>query len=317
VAQASPYRAYSPRPFLKADRSSVEILFGGLHWRAEHVIAALFENLGYRARSLPPASKADLLAGRELADIGQCCPTSFTTGNLANFLRAEKARLGIDAVAERYVHVTAGACGACRFGQYHQSYELALRNLGLEHVRMFLLSQSDLDQGEVAGGGLELNMSLTIGLLWAILCTDVLQSLEYQTRPYEVRAGQTDTVVRESVEYLCDTFRRRPAQGRKWSVLVWHLVTDYFTAALREVFAGSTPSKSTACSPSRWSRSPVNSICRRSRAIPTTTSTVGWNPKARRSIPPPSRCGSIICCAFARSRSRIISASIAARAGGC
>jgi predicted nucleotide-binding protein (sugar kinase/HSP70/actin superfamily) len=239
VAKASPYRAYSPQPFLKADRSSVEILFGGLHWRAEHVIAALFENLGYRARPLPPASKADLLAGRELADIGQCCPTSFTTGNLANFLQAEKARLGMDAVAERYVHVTAGACcacRACRFGQYHQSYELALRNLGLEHVRMFLLSQSDLDQGEVAGGGLELNMSLTIGLLWAILCTDVLQSLEYQTRPYEVRAGQTDAVVRESVEYLCDTFRRRPAQGRKWSVLVWHLVTDYFTAALREVF---------------------------------------------------------------------------------
>ena len=151
-------------------------------------------------------------------------------------MRAEKEGLGIDAVAERYVHVTAGACGACRFGQYHQSYELALRNLGLEHVRMFLLSQSDLDQGEVAGGGLELNMPLTIGLLWAILCTDVLQSLEYQTRPYEVRAGQTDAVVRESVEYLCDIFRRRPPQGRKWSVLVWHLMTDYFTAALREVF---------------------------------------------------------------------------------
>jgi predicted nucleotide-binding protein (sugar kinase/HSP70/actin superfamily) len=51
-----------------------------------------------------------------------------------------------------------------------------------------------------------------------------------------VRAGQTDAVVRESVEYLCEIFRRRPAQGRKWSVLVWHLVTDYFTAALREVF---------------------------------------------------------------------------------
>jgi predicted nucleotide-binding protein (sugar kinase/HSP70/actin superfamily) len=236
VGQAAPYRAYSPRPFLKADRSNVEILFGGLHWRAERVIAAVFENLGYRARPLPPATKADLLTGRELADIGQCCPTSFTTGNLANYLQAEKERLGVDAIAERYVHVTAGACGACRFGQYHQSYELALRNLGLESVRMFLLSQSDLDQGAVAGGGLELNMPLTIGLLWAILCTDVLQGLEYQTRPYEVRKGQTDAVVRESVDYLCDIFSRRPARGQKWSVLVWHLATDYFTAALREVF---------------------------------------------------------------------------------
>jgi len=175
IVAGAPYRAYSPRPFLPADRAKVEILFGGLHWRAERVIAAVFENLGYRARPLPPAAKADLLTGRELADIGQCCPTSFTTGNLANFLHGEARRLGADAVADRYVHLTAGACGACRFGQYHQSYELALRNLGLESFRMFLLSQSDMDQGAVAGGGLTLDMPLTIGLLWAILCTDVLQ----------------------------------------------------------------------------------------------------------------------------------------------
>ena len=163
---------------------------GGLHWRAEGVIAAVFENLGYRARPLPPATRGDLLTGRDLADIGQCCPTSFTTGNLANFPNAEKQRLGVEGIAERYVHITAGACGACRFGQYHQSYELALRNLGLE----------------------------------------------YRTRPYEIRTGQTDAVVRESVDYLCEVFRRRPVHGRKWSVLVWHLITDYFSSALREIF---------------------------------------------------------------------------------
>jgi predicted nucleotide-binding protein (sugar kinase/HSP70/actin superfamily) len=232
----APYRAYSPRPFLRADRSKVEILFGGLHWRAERVIQAVFENLGYRARPLPPATKADLITGRELADIGQCCPTSFTTGNLANYLHRRAQQIGADAVADRYVHVTAGACGACRFGQYHQSYELALRNLGLESFRMFLLSQSEMDQGAVPGGGLELNMPLTIGVLWAILCTDVVQGLEYRTRPYEVQRGQTDAVVHDSVDLLCDVFRHRPARGKKWGVLVWHLSTDHFTAALREVF---------------------------------------------------------------------------------
>jgi predicted nucleotide-binding protein (sugar kinase/HSP70/actin superfamily) len=236
VAQAMPYRAYAPRPFLPAERDTVEILFGGLNWRAERVITAVFDNLGYRARALPPATKADLLAGRELADIGQCCPTSFTTGNLANYLQREAQRIGAGAVAERYVHLTAGACGACRFGQYHQSYELALRNLGLESFRMFLLSQSDMDQGALKGGGLVLDMRLTIGIIWAILCTDVLQGLEYRTRPYEVASGQTDAVVAASVDYLCEVFRRRPLRGRKWGVLAWHLSTGYFTAALREVF---------------------------------------------------------------------------------
>lgn len=231
------YKAYKPRPFVRSERSEVEILFGGLHWRAESLIQASFQRLGYRARPLPVATKADLLAGRELADIGQCCPTSFTTGNLANFLRTEAERDGAETVANKFIHLTAGACGACRFGQYHQSYELALRNIGLDSFRLFLLAQDQFNQGEANGGGLEINMPLTIGSLWAILCADVLQGLEYRTRPYEVQKGQTDRVVRESVDYLCEAFRNQPQRGKTWGVLLWHLSTDYFVDALRHVFA--------------------------------------------------------------------------------
>ena len=235
AATLQSYRAYKPRPLTRAERDRVEILFGGLHWRAERVIQAVLENLGYKSRILPTATKEDLLAGRELADIGQCCPTSFTTGNLANFLRSEVKRLGKDEVAERYVYVTAGSCGSCRFGQYHQSYELALRNLGLDSFRMFLMAQNKMDQGAAEGGGLEINMPFTLGAVWAVLCTDVLQSLEYQTRPYEVIPGQTDQVVRECVDHLCEAFRNRPQVGKKWGTLLWHLSTDYFADALREV----------------------------------------------------------------------------------
>src|SRR5262249_21649963 len=87
------YQAYSPRPFRREERDEVEILFGGLHWRLEKVIQAVFENVGCRARPLPTASKADLMRGRELADIGQCCPTSFVTGNLANFPNGGPGRI--------------------------------------------------------------------------------------------------------------------------------------------------------------------------------------------------------------------------------
>jgi predicted nucleotide-binding protein (sugar kinase/HSP70/actin superfamily) len=229
------YRAYQPKPLTKQEIDNVEVLFGGLHWRAERVLQALFENLGYRARPLPAATRADLLLGRELADIGQCCPTSFTTGNLANFLRVEAERIGNKNVTRSFAYLTAGACGACRFGQYHQSYELALRNLGLEDFRLFLVDQDRLDQGPINGGGLEMNMPLTLGAVWAILCTDVLQSLEYRVRPYEVEHGATQRAVERSVDYLCDVFRKRPQRGKKWSSLVWHLSTDYFVNALREV----------------------------------------------------------------------------------
>jgi predicted nucleotide-binding protein (sugar kinase/HSP70/actin superfamily) len=235
TATHAPYRAYAPRPFTKAERDRVTILFGGLHWRAERLVQAAFENVGYRAEVLPVATKDDLLAGREVADIGQCCPTSFTTGNLVNFLRARARDLGAKEVADRYVYLTAGACGACRFGQYHQSYELALRNSGLEAFRLFLLAQDNLDQGAATGDGLHFDVPFTTGVIWALLCADVLQDLEYQVRPYEVVAGQTDRVVRESVDDLCDVFRKRPLHANKWRSLLWHLTTGYFADALRNV----------------------------------------------------------------------------------
>jgi predicted nucleotide-binding protein (sugar kinase/HSP70/actin superfamily) len=230
-----PYRTYKPRPFTREERDEVTILFGGLHWRVERLIQGAMENLGYRTQVLPTASRADLLTGREVADIGQCCPTSFTTGNLANVLREEAARVGAQEVAKRYVYVTAGSCGACRFGQYHQSYELALRNVGLESFRMFLLDQGNPDQGAHEGGGLELNIPFTIGAVWAIVLSDVVQDFEYQIRPYEVNRGETERVSRECIEHLYEILRKRPWRGAGWGSALWHVATPYFVSAMREV----------------------------------------------------------------------------------
>jgi predicted nucleotide-binding protein (sugar kinase/HSP70/actin superfamily) len=230
-----PYRAYKPQPFSRAERDTVTILFGNLHWRAERVMQGALANLGYRTQILPTATREDLLAGREVADIGQCCPTSFTTGNLVNFLRGEARRIGAAEVAKNYIFVTAGSCGACRFGQYHQSYELALRNSGLNAFRMFLLGQDDLDQGAAAGGGLDLNLPFTLGAVWSVLLADVVQDLEYQTRPYEIKPGATARAAKDGIEILYQALLKRPRRGRKWGALAWHLATPYFVAAMKEV----------------------------------------------------------------------------------
>jgi predicted nucleotide-binding protein (sugar kinase/HSP70/actin superfamily) len=229
------YRTYQPRPFTRAERDEVTVLFGGLHWRAERLIQGAMENLGYRTRVLPTATRADLLTGREVADIGQCCPTSFTTGNLANFLREEAKKSSPEDVAQKYVYVTAGSCGSCRFGQYHQSYELALRNVGLESFRMFLLDQGNPDQGAQEGGGLELNIPFTFGAIWAVVLSDVIQDMEYRTRPFEVNPGETERVSRECVEIVYEAFLRRPWRGTKWGSVLWHIGTDHFVKAMREV----------------------------------------------------------------------------------
>ena len=232
---SEPYRAYKPQPFTREERDKVTILFGNLHWRAERVMQGVFSNLGYRTQILPTATRADLLAGREVADIGQCCPTSFTTGNLVNTLRSEAKRIGAEEVSKNYIYLTAGSCGACRFGQYHQSYELALRNSGLSGFRMFLMGQGGLDQGAAAGGGLDLNLPLLLGSAWSVLLADVVQDLEYQTRPYETKPGETVRASKDAVEILHRAMLERPARGKKWSSLAWHLASPYFVNAMKEV----------------------------------------------------------------------------------
>jgi len=229
------YRAYQPRPFTREERQDVTILFGGMHWRVERLLQGALARLGYRTRILPTATKEDLLTGRAIADIGQCCPTSFTVGNLANVLHDEAEKSSAEDVAKKFVYFTAGSCGACRFGQYHQSYELALRNIGMESFRMFLLAQDGLDQGETAGGGLELNLPFTLGAIWAVMVSDVVQNLEYQTRPYEVVPGETEQVSRQSVEYLYEVFRTAPVRGGKWGSALWYAGSAYFVKALKEV----------------------------------------------------------------------------------
>ena len=209
------------------------ILFGGHHWRAERMLQANFENNGYKSRPLPTATRDDLERGRELVDTGQCCPTAFTTGNLVNFITDVAAREGKDALFQNYIHVTAGSCRGCRFGQYHQSYELALKNLGLEGFRMYFMEQGKIEPSSIPGGGLEFSLPLLLGAAFAVLCADIIQDFEYQVRPYEVVPGATDKAVLAAMDELYKAILNRPIKGKKLGAFYWHLTTNYYANALK------------------------------------------------------------------------------------
>ncbi len=229
------YTAYKPRPFTRDERKDVTVLFGGLTWKHERLIQGALQNLGYKAETLPNIAREDLDAGKELIDAGSCCPTTFTTGNLVRFLKERSAIEGPEAAANNYVFMTAGACGPCRFGQYHESYTMALDGIGLRDFRLFLLDQTNLDQGAAGGGGLEINLPFTLGIIWGVLCGDILTDLEYRTRPYEVVPGETDRVLKDATERMYQAFRNRPTSKTKVGAALWHLLTGHFTGALRDV----------------------------------------------------------------------------------
>ena len=228
------YRAYRPRPFTKEERAYTTILFGGLTFKHERLMEGALENMGYKAKALPNIERIDLDIGKEYIDVGACCPTTFTAGNLARTLMNIEKSEGRDAVKNNYVFVTVGACGPCRFGQYHESYERVLEGLKLKDFRLFLLDLLQLEQS-AEGGGLEISMPLTLGLVFSMFMGDLLTDMEYAIRPYEVKKGQTDQVLNQSVELLYEKLKNRPIVGKKLKNLLWHIFTDYFVKVLGEV----------------------------------------------------------------------------------
>src|SRR5262249_23700111 len=141
--------------------------------------------------ALPAPDVAAFQLGKEYGNNGQCNPTYFTVGNLVQFLqKLEEQGLSKQDIVDRYIFLTAGACGPCRFGMYEAEYRLALRNSGFDGFRVMLFQQSGgLSQSD-AEAGLELNLDFFLGVLNALNCGDILNEVAYAIRPFEVHAGE-------------------------------------------------------------------------------------------------------------------------------
>lgn len=194
--------------FTAEQRPHTTLLFGGLTYRHDRLIAGVLHSLGYKAEVLPTPNTDAFQAGKEYGNNGQCNPTYFTVGNLVQYLQhlRDDKGLSVEEIESNYVFVTAGSCGPCRFGMYEAEYRLALRNAGFEKFRVLLFQQTGgLNQGDVEAG-LKMDIDFFTGMLNAANVGDLLNEVAAQIRPYEVTPGETDRVLSESLQYLYEVF---------------------------------------------------------------------------------------------------------------
>lgn len=201
--------------FLKSQRDTTTILFGGLTWKHEKLVEAALSSLGYKCEGIPVPNKRAFQLGKEYGNNGQCNPTYFTVGNLVQYCQhLEEKGLSKKEIIDRYVFITAGACGPCRFGMYEAEYRLALRNSGFDGFRVLLFQQEGgLNQAEMEAG-LEMNLDFFLGILNAMNIGDIVNDVAYQIRPFEINAGDTDRVLEECMDLLHDAMLRR----KPWTV---------------------------------------------------------------------------------------------------
>jgi predicted nucleotide-binding protein (sugar kinase/HSP70/actin superfamily) len=215
LARIREFKKPVERAFTGSERDYVTILFGGLTWKHEEMIKAVFRGSGYKCENIPTPVVADFQAGKEFGNNGQCNPTYFTVGNLVRHLQGlEKEGLTRQQIIDNYVFFTAGSCGPCRFGMYEAEYRFALQNAGFDGFRVLLFQQTDGIKAASGEPGLKFSVDFGMGMLNALNLGDVINELVYQVRPFEVNKGETDRVIQDAVTTLTDTLRER----KRWHV---------------------------------------------------------------------------------------------------
>jgi predicted nucleotide-binding protein (sugar kinase/HSP70/actin superfamily) len=193
------WREDEAAPFLGSQRAHTTVLFGGLTVMQDRLIEAALGHLGYKIEALACPDNNALQIGKEFGNRAQCNPTYFTVGNLIkhlNHLRDDKG-MTPQQIVDRYVFVTAGGCGPCRFGMYVTEYRKALRDAGYDGFRVMLFQQSaDLKQG-CEEAGLALTPKFFITIIKAVMAGDVLNLIGYRMRPYEVEPHSVDKALDE------------------------------------------------------------------------------------------------------------------------
>ena len=197
-----------PRTFTRDQREHTTILVSGLTMAHDLFIQAALRGIGYKVLAMDVPDNDALQYGREYGNRGQCNPTYFTVGNLVKYLDGLRDRgMSKDEIVKNHVFITAGACGPCRFGTYVTEYRKALRDSGFDGFRVLLFQQTGgLKQATGDGVGLEMNPTFFWGVVRAILIGDVLNSLGYRIRPYEVEPGAADRALETSKKIISDAF---------------------------------------------------------------------------------------------------------------
>jgi predicted nucleotide-binding protein (sugar kinase/HSP70/actin superfamily) len=191
--------------FTKTEKPNITLLIGGLTLAHDFLIEGALKGIGYNVQMMDAPNNAALQFGKEFGNRGQCNPTYFTVGNLVQYLTILRDKHGMSSeeIVKKFVFLTAGACGPCRFGMYVTEYRKALRDAGFDGFRVVLFQQTGgLKQATGEESGLEMNPTFFWAIIKGIVAGDVLNAIGYRLRPYELEAGQTDKAI-EQAKKIC------------------------------------------------------------------------------------------------------------------
>ena len=206
------WRDIPKEPIKYAPRKETIMLLGGLTILQDKLIETALHSIGENFVALPNPDFASFQKGKAFGNRGQCNPTYFTVGNLVKYLQNLRDKKGLteQEIVQKYVYVTAGGCGPCRFGMYITEYKKALRDAGFDGFR---ITSFEHDKGIFQGSEEEslLNFSpkFFITLVKSVIIGDIINLLGYKMRPYEIEVGATDNAMEKCRLIVSEAFEKK------------------------------------------------------------------------------------------------------------
>ncbi|HIP28864.1 MAG TPA: hypothetical protein EYG82_06800, partial [Sulfurovum sp.] len=207
---ATQWRDVPKEPITYAPKSETIMLSGGLTILQDQLIQAALQSLGENYISMPNPDFESFQTGKAYGNKGQCNPTYFTVGNLVKYLKNLRDEQGLSEkeIVEKYVYITAGGCGPCRFGMYITEYKKALRDAGFDGFR---ITSFEHDKGIFQGDDIDddiLNFTpkFFVTLIKSVIIGDIINILGYKMRPYEIEKGSVDDAIEKCRNIISDAF---------------------------------------------------------------------------------------------------------------
>jgi predicted nucleotide-binding protein (sugar kinase/HSP70/actin superfamily) len=208
--EATQWRDIPKEEINYAPKEETIFLSGGLTLLQDKLVEAALNSMHINFIALPNPDFESFQKGKAFGNRGQCNPTYFTVGNLVKYLQNLRDETGLSSeeIVQKYVYITAGGCGPCRFGMYITEYKKALRDAGFEGFR---LTSFEHDKGIFQGDDIEEEiLSFTpkffITLVKAVIIGDIVNILGYKMRPYEVEKGSVDEALERCKEIISKAF---------------------------------------------------------------------------------------------------------------
>ena len=179
-------------PFTKEMKENYTILVPNMlpiHFR---LVLSVGRTYGYHFELLEDAGPEVAETGLKYTHNDACYPAVLVIGQFMHALESGKYDLNKTAL------IMFQTGGGCRASNYISLIRKALKRAGWEHIPVISFSLAGLERHP----GFQISPRMLCGMMYAVMCGDLLMSLINQVRPYEVNPGDAEALADRWTERL-------------------------------------------------------------------------------------------------------------------